>query len=140
MQHTISFNKGLLSDGERKEALTQLHTTSQCMHICCHIVLLSLPTHDARWGLFCSAFIFKRKRSANSFPWCFNYDSAVCKTLGLVFCAFNSCVSLSMEKEKMFEGMIAPGTFTDMQCSVFPICLNGSMRSGLVVFIPISRK
>lgn len=106
MQHTSAFNERFLSDRRRKDALTETYSIAVQAQPLSYSFTPLLPTHEARWGLFCSAFIFRGKGSARCFPWCFNYDSAASKISGPVLCAFNSCVPLSMQREKLFEGTV----------------------------------
>lgn len=82
-------------------------------------------------------FHFQRKGECNLFSTLFQL-SAVWKTAGPVFCALKPCVSLSIQRENMFEGKIAPGMHTDVQHFVFHICFSSNVWRN--IYIRFERK
>lgn len=91
------------------------------------------PSHPhGKIGSDVFSFHFWRKEKCNLFPTLFQL-SAVCKISGPVFCALKASVSLSIQREKVFEGKIACGTLIDMQHFVFHISLNGKVWRNIYI-------
>lgn len=60
MQHTSAFNKRFLSDRRRKDTLTKTYSIT-VQQLLSYSFTPLLHTHEARWGLFCSAFISEER-------------------------------------------------------------------------------